>query len=115
MAITKGTGTAIWTNQTVNTTSSAVNVATDYSGKVMVNITLTGAPTVGAVINVQESFDGTTFYQLPGKSYTSGLSATVYAIAFAIEPETTSFKLSLTIATGGTTSVTAQYNNITAI
>lgn len=114
MALTKG-ATALATNVTTTSTTSAVDVSDAYAPGITWSIVQVGTATTAARFTVEVSVDGGTTYR-GVQSVAAGLAAGTYSDSIALDPFVTHVRLAFTQQSGGTSStLNAQVGEVTGL
>ena len=122
MSATKSYGslTGSWASGSTTTsgTTTAVSTSTYYSASVYVKIVQVGVPTTAATFIVQQSPDGTNFYD--SRVYNYPLAAATYTWGpgdgLTLAPDCESVQIVYTAQSGGTSStLTAQLGYISGV
>ena len=120
MKPTKAYTTLTWASgsATASGTTNVISTATDCGTMLWGQVVVVGTPTGGALIQVQESVDGTTWWSSPVKTWTASiLVAGTYQFGpIPIDPATSDVQVVYTAQTGGTSStLTMQLGQVTQI
>ncbi len=120
MKPTKAFTTLTWASgsSTSSGTTNTVNTATDPYDALWGQVVVVGTPTTGALIQLQESVDGSTFWSGPTKSWQAGtLAAGTYQFGpIPVDPATVLVQVVYTAQVGGTSStLTMQLGQVTQI